>query len=666
MLHMREMCETAVRNEEALRHALAGADVVPALLVLAYITDDMELVQQAAPHIQGAWNYQETIPDFLRIQVREKLVRVLKEYAQGDRLLPQISHDRIRELMSACVGSYVAPEYVPMMFEELGLGASDTRSLQWENGIDDAQKSACMTVIIGAGIAGICAGVRLKEAGVPFIILERNQGVGGTWFENTYPGCGVDTPNHFYSFSFNHNADWTRYFCAQKEIRRYLEDTVEKFGIGAHVAFGCSVTEACWDEAGSSWTISYDSPEGPTTVVANVMLTAVGHNVPSKPDIPGLDRFAGECLHTAYWNDQIEMSGKRVAMIGTGASGMQAGPAVAPIVEHLAIFQRTPHWVMGNPNYHKPVAEGQQWALQHIPFFAQWHRFLLFWATSDGAFSALQVDPEWPMPALSLNKENHKLRETISAYIRNELDGDEDLIGKCIPQYPPYGKRLLRDNHWYKMLKRENVSLVTQSIKEVTERGIVTDDGSLHEADVIIMATGFQASKLLWPMEIVGKNGVTIRSIWGEDDPRAYKGMAVPGFPNMFVLAGPNTTLSHGGSAVFQLECQVRYVTQALKAMTERGLKSVEVRQDTYERYNTLVDERHSKMVWAHPGVHSWYKNKKNRVTMTSPWRLVDFWQLTRDFDSSEYVCVGETGRPFEQNAGDKSASPPNIAERVA
>lgn len=638
MNRIQDACQAAVRDEAALRAALADADISPTLMVLAYLSGDTQLMERAAPHIEGGWNYMERVPAALKEEVREQLVQVLKQYARGERSLPEIGEDSLRRMMGLSVGAQVPAEYVPMVLDELRLGKQDTRAPQWQ-AARPATAEGFKVVIVGAGIAGICAGVRLTQAGIPFEILERNAAPGGTWLENTYPGCGVDTPNHFYSFSFNPKPDWTRHFALQEEIERYLQDTVARFGLAKHIRYNCEVLDAVYDENASRWTVrARQAGQEVRSIVCNSLITAVGHNVPAKPAIPGLDSFKGDVVHTAKWDHEVALEGKRVAMIGTGASGMQVGPAIASKVGHLHIFQRTPHWVMGNPNYHRQISEGQKWALTHIPFFAQWYRFQIFWATSDGVFPSLTMDPSWTQPERSLNKDNHALREKIEAYIREQLQGDEELIAKCTPSYPPYGKRLLRDNHWYQTLRRPNVSLVTEPIASVTAEGVLTRDGQLHEVDVIVCATGFHAARLLWPMEIRGRGGKTVRELWGEDNPRAYKGMAIPGFPNLFVLAGPNTTLSHGGSAVFQIECQVKYVTQALVSMIEQNLASIEVRAEVHDDYNRLVDERHSRMVWAHPGVTSWYKNKQGRVTMTSPWRLVDFWWLTREFDVKDYL----------------------------
>lgn len=632
--------ETAVQDPKALCAALEEADIVPAALVLVHLTGDTAILDEMRPYIQGGWNYMEQVPEALKKRVREQLVLALESRAANPDSPVLADHKTLHHIMSASVGKDLPEEYVPLFIEELGLAGENPRSLTWRGDTTSMGLAEFRVVIVGAGLSGICAGVRLKQAGIPFVILERNETVGGTWYENDYPDCGVDTPSHFYSYSFNPNPDWSRYFAKRDEIQKYIEDTTDKFGLREHIRFGVSVETARLDEESGLWLLHcLDGEERTLTLACNALITAVGHNVPATPKLPGLQDFRGEVLHTARWNSDVSLKDKRVAMIGTGASGMQAGPALAPIVRKLTVFQRTPHWAMGNPNYHRTVPEGQKWALRHIPYFNQWARFLIFWAASDSFHDTLFIDPDWEQPDLSLNAKNHQMRENILAYMREQLDGDEVLMRKCTPSYPPYGKRLLRDNHWFRMLKQPNVELETDPIESVTSNGVVTRSGEFHEVDAIVMATGFHASKLLWPMEIVGRGGRTIREIWGDDDPRAYKGMSVPGFPNFFVVAGPNTILSHGGSAIFHSECQVTYILQAIREMVERNLRILEVRRDVHDQYNQLVDDRHRMMVWAHPGVTSWYKNANNRVTMTSPWRLVDFWAMTREFDPNDFIC---------------------------
>jgi 4-hydroxyacetophenone monooxygenase len=295
---------------------------------------------------------------------------------------------------------------------------------------------------------------------------------------------------------------------------------------------------------------------------------------------------------------------------------------------------------MHNPLYFETVSDEKKWVLKHIPFYAKWFRFQLFWSSSDGFHSMLHVDPKWGQPTRSINAENARLREQLEAHIARELNNDPTLIAKATPDYPPYGKRMLRDNHWYRMLTRPNVELITERIDHIEPHAVVTADGARHELDTLVLATGFQAQRLLTPMHIEGRNGLVIRDLWGEDDPRAYLGITVPGFPNFFVIYGPNTNLAHGGSAVFHSECQVRYIMQALRELLETGSSALDVRDDSYKAYQAKVDKAIQGMVWAHPGVTSWYKNKSGRVAMTSPWRLVEYRDLTLHFEPEDYEFV--------------------------
>lgn len=630
-----------VSDEVLLRGALEEADIVTSLLVLAHLGGDVGLLDRASPFIHGAWNNLETIPDYLKCEIRDRLVETLKELAQSGKSLDRALPDPVlKKIMSVGAGQEIPDEYLPLMVEELRLGNNDTRGIRWRRDPETLPRGEFNVIVIGAGLSGVCAGIRLGEAGIPFEILEKNEDLGGTWYENTYPGCGVDTANHIYSFSFYPKPDWTQHFSKQAEILNYIRDVADFFGLRDKIKFGVEVETLEWDEETSLWNITIRNADGSKRKkTCNAVITAVGLlNRPSVPAIPGLKDFEGACFHTAQWDHNVDLKNKRVVMIGTGASGMQAGPAIAPDVASLTIFQRSPHWAAKNPLYHLPVSNGQVWALRNIPLFNEWQRFLLFWASSDLFHSTLQIDNSWSKPDQSLNQANHDMREALIQHIREELGDDEELVAKCIPEYPPYGKRMLRDNYWYRMLRRPNVNLVTDRIARVKADGVVSQDGTFHEADVILLATGFQAGKVLWPMSIQGRDGVQLKDVWSEDDPRAYLGMTMPKFPNLFVTMGPNTGLAHGGSMIFHIECQIKYIMQMLREMIEGGHATLEVRNEVHDRYNVSVDEKCRSMVWSHSGVTSWYKNKNNRITTTSPWRLVDYWDLTKEFEPSEYI----------------------------
>jgi 4-hydroxyacetophenone monooxygenase len=646
----------AVRDEAALRSALAEADIAPMLMALAQLSGDLDIVDEVAPHIHGAWSFLQSVPEALKQKVRDRFVATLREYAESGRPAPPLPpSDTLQRMMGAGVGQPVPEEYIPLLLEEMHFGDEDGRAVRWHTGIRKLPLETFKVVVIGAGFGGLCAAVRLQELGIPFEVLEKNGDVGGTWLENAYPGCAVDTPNHFYSYSFHTNNRWTRHFSRRDEIRAYIEDVTQTHGLRRHITLNTEVTAAAFDEGTGRWTVTTRTAEGDTRrIECNSVIAAVGQlNRPSIPRFPGLDDFEGPKFHTACWDSGVDLRGKRVAMIGTGASAMQTGPTIAPEVAHLRIFQRTPHWAMNNPNYHRTVSPGNIWALENIPYFANWLRFQLFWASSDGFHASLHADPAWTSPAVSLNEANHKMRELIVDYVRWELDGDEELLAKVVPGCPPYGKRMLRDNYWYRMLKRENVILETAPIARVTEDSIVMRDGAVHPADVIILATGFQASRMLWPLDIRGRSGRTIRGEWGDDDPRGYLGITVPYFPNLFLIYGPNTNLAHGGSIIFHTECQVRYIIQALREMIEQGYATMEVRQDVHDQYNHRLDDKAQSMVWAHPGVTSWYKNDRNRITVTSPWRLLDYWAMTRHFVPADFRVAkpGQAAKPVGQQA---------------
>jgi len=633
------MCKEAVADDAALRTALNEAEVTPMLLVYAQLTGDENLVKEVAPYIHGPWSFQHSLPDVMRQKVIEALVEALKSCANSDGPSQFASSPAtMTHLMGAAAGRPVPEEYIPLLMEEMQFDERQNREVQWRKNPTTLPIKDFKVVVIGAGVSGICAAIYLKKMGIPFVVYERNAGVGGTWLENCYPGCGVDTPTHFYSFSFSPKKDWSRHFPKRDEILSYVETVVADHGIQDYIKFETEVKSAEYDEERGCWKVNAIDAKGTTIEVeCNVLISAAGYfNRPSIPQIKGIDDYKGDMFHTARWDYNINLNGKRVAMIGTGASAMQAGPAIAPDVGHLTIFQRQPHWALYNPNYNKEMSAGNIWAFEKIPYFAKWVRFQMFWASGDGFHASLHKDPNWDKSEISLNEENHKLREDIIAHARKELE-DEELLAKVIPDFPPYGKRMLRENNWYKMLKRDNVDLETGRISHITETSIVMQDGTVHEADVIIWATGFSAGRMLWPIDIKGRNGLSIRDAWGDDNPSAYLGISVPGFPNLFVTAGPNTFWSHGGSMIFASECQVRYILQGLREMIENGITALEVKPSVHDAYNEHLHKKASEMVWTHPNVHSYYKNSRNRLTVLNPMRLVDYWKATKDFKIADF-----------------------------
>jgi 4-hydroxyacetophenone monooxygenase len=627
-------------DRQGLLDRLSAADTAPLLMVLVHLGGEPAWLDRIGPHLKGSWSYHDETPDDLKAQLRIALADLLADYAANDRPLPPPPPmELMTRMFDACVGQKVPPEYYPMALEEMNLTGNDPKTVEWRSKPDPQKLTDFHVLVIGAGFSGVGTGIKLSQAGIAYTIIEKNDEVGGTWYENTYPGVGVDTANHFYSYAFDINDDWDHFFAKGDEIERYIQRNAERSGIRKNIRFNQEVTSAIWDETACLWRCDISRKDGSTyQISANALVSAVGQlNRPQVPPIPGLDNFAGPAFHTARWDHTTDLTGKQVGMIGTGASGMQAGPTIAPIVQNLTIFQRSPHWAMHNPLYFEGVSVSKKWVLKNIPFYSNWFRFQLCWSSSDAFHPTLQIDPDWHDPARSLNARNAETRKMLEAHIASEVNHDPDLIRKATPDYPPYGKRMLRDNHWYRMLTRPNVDLVTDHIDHIEADAVVTKDGQRHLVDVLVLATGFHARRLLWPMHIEGRGGATIRSQWGEDDPRAHLGITVPGFPNFFVIYGPNTNLAHGGSAVFHSECQIRYIMQALRELIETGAAALDVKQEAFWDYQNKVDAAHRGMVWSHPGTSSWYKNSQGRCTANSPWRLVDYRKLTEVFDPAEY-----------------------------
>jgi 4-hydroxyacetophenone monooxygenase len=368
------------------------------------------------------------------------------------------------------------------------------------------------------------------------------------------------------------------------------------------------------------------------------LVSAVGQlNLPAIPDIAGMEDYAGDMFHSARWPQQLELAGKRVAVIGTGASAMQIVPTIADEVAHLAVYQRSPQWARPIPRYHDQLSDNAQWLLQELPLYAAWFRFTMLWRYGDGLLPYLHKDPDWPHPQRSLNRVNERHRLEMASHIERSLAGREDLIARCTPDYPPYGKRILLDNGWYRALLKENVELLTQSIDHLDEQGVVSVDGSRRDVDVVVLATGFQVGKMAARLNITGRDGLKLDELWADDNPSAYLGISVAGFPNLFCMLGPNSSLGHGGSAIFQSECQARYIASSLVQLLNGNARSMEVKEEVQERYVARVDAEHERMIWTHPGVSTYYRNSQGRVFSVMPWSLVDYWHMTHVVEPEDY-----------------------------
>ncbi|GAA0612320.1 NAD(P)/FAD-dependent oxidoreductase [Sporichthya brevicatena] len=623
-------------DAEMLRSALAVANI-PCLVPLLYqLTGDRKwLADPYRPtRAKGTDDHDDGgLPDDVQLEIRRATHDAVMAWAAGRPIAaPAPSGDDLLGLASLCVAEEVPVEYEPLAAEQLEFRPSAL-----------ASKTACRevdlsVVVIGAGISGMTASKYLTDLGVPHTVIEKNPRVGGTWIENRYPGCGVDTPSYLYQLSYYPRA-WSQYFGKRQELDDYLTELADHFDLHRSIRFSTVVERLTWEEGAKRWRIEVRNPDGShETLVAQVVISAAGQlNIPQVPRLDGVEKFTGPLFHSARWPADLDLTGKRVAVVGTGASAMQIVPAIADSVAKLDVYQRSPQWIMPNPNYFRAVSPQVHWLMANVPFYSAWYRFRLAWMFMDRIHASLQRDPNWPHPERSLNAVNDSHRRMLTKYIESELEGRPDLVEKALPTYPPFGKRMLQDNGWYRTLRKPQVELITSGVTALTETGVVTERDEERPADIVVFATGFRAHAPIG-YDVVGRNGARLSDVWGEDDPRAYLGIATPGFPNLFFMYGPNSNLGHGGSFIFLAESQINYIVDLLTQMIDNDVAAVDCRPEVCDKYNADLDAAHERMVWTHEGMDTWYRNSRGRVVSVMPWRVVDYWTMTRSADLNDYL----------------------------
>ncbi len=476
-------------------------------------------------------------------------------------------------------------------------------------------------IVIGAGFGGLGVAIELRRNGFDKItILERATDLGGVWRENTYPGAACDVPSPLYSFSYEPKADWPHRYSGQTDILGYLHAVAVKYGLPDRIVFGAEVTEARFDESTERWTVRTTDGEIRT---ADVLICAVGQlSRPRMPDIAGIDTFTGPSFHSAQWDHDVELAGKRVAVIGTGASAIQFVPAIAPDVEQLTLFQRTAAWVVSRTDraYH-PVHHA---LFRHVPGLRRAQRL---WVWCFLEFFALGLAAVPPIRRIATWLGTRALRRDVP---------DARLREKLTPDYPVLCKRVLFSNEYYPALVRPNVDVVTDEIAEVVPDGVRTADGTVHPADVIVYGTGFKGSEFLWPIKVFGREGVELERMW-EEGARAYLGMAVPGFPNMFLMYGPNTNLGIG-SIVYMIECQARYIRQAVRYLSDHPDSRLEVRPEAAAAFDEQIQRRLLRTPWT--ACSSWYRNAAGRITNNWPGTVTAYRLRTRTLDPADYLTA--------------------------
>jgi len=648
---MSERMPPVTDSDEVIREALEFIDP-PLLATLAALTGDESILRDdLRPDLSnpldptGGWT-----PDKVALAGGLALDVIGAWRDAGCPAPADLSRETLSRIMAFTVGGSLPEAYTELFVEELGGVGDDLRAPHWRKE-DLAPEREFTVAVVGAGMSGLLAAHRLRQAGVAFVVLEKNEDLGGTWYENTYPGCRVDVANHFYSYSCAQNPDWPEHFSSQSVLLEYFRQFARDRSLTDHIRFSTEVVAAVWSEEDCAWDLEISGPQGPESMRVQAVVMALGQlNRPHLPEIPGLADFRGPSFHSARWDHGVDLAGKRVAVIGTGASAAQFVPVVATEAGQLTIYQRTPNWLVPVPHYQEEIPAGKRWLFRHVPGYNQWYRLWLFYRTSDGLLPATEVDPAWGEER-SVGLVNDLMRAFMSAYLEEQAGGDQELLAQTLPTYPPFSKRMLMDNgSWFSTLKRPNVELVTDPIEKVTRAGVVTADGKERPADVIVYGTGFLASHFLSPVRIVGRGGREIHEHWA-GEPRAYLGMTVPGYPNLFCMYGPNTNIVVNGSIIYFSECEVRYILGCVELLLSEGHGAMEIRSEIHDAFNVEIDQGNLRRVWGAAHVNTWYKNAKGRVTQNWPFSLQEYWDRSRRPDPSEYRFY-ESSRELEPSKG--------------
>jgi cation diffusion facilitator CzcD-associated flavoprotein CzcO len=475
--------------------------------------------------------------------------------------------------------------------------------------------------IVGSGFAGLGAAIRLSQAGRhDFVVLEKADSIGGTWRDNTYPGCACDVQSHLYSFSFAPNPNWTRLFASQPEIRAYLEDVTDRYHLRDRIRLNTAVTGAEWD--GRAWEVR--TADG-STVRARVVVWGTGAlHEPSLPEIDGLDRFEGTVFHSAQWDHDHDLRGRRVAVIGTGASAIQFMPRIQPEVASLTLFQRTAPWVL--PKSDREVPPRMRRLYELAPALQKLQRAVIY-ARNEALVGGF------------LKPGRMKVIERLArTYLDRRFADRPDLKARLTPDFTIGCKRILLSNDYYPCLKRDNVDVVTEKIVRVTETGVGTADGVQHEVDTVIFGTGFRIADSLTRIPITGRDGVTLADVW-RTGKQALLGTTVAGFPNLFVLTGPNTGLGHS-SMIYMIESQLNYLLDALRVIDERGVTAIDTRRDRQQEFNTAIQQRLDGSVWLRGGCASWYLDEHGRNRTLWPGYTFDFRRRTKKVDPRNHELL--------------------------
>lgn len=601
---------------------LAEADAATLLMSLVHLSGDLSL-------LHGPLNPAELSAGD-EAGIRSRLADLLASGAAPRLASPDDA--QLKEMAQRLAGAAIDPAYAAMLRGQLVPGDGPDGSVP--AGLDD-----CPVLVIGAGLSGLIAARRLKEAGVPFLLVDRNAGLGGTLYQNRYPGCRIDAADLSGLAALDPAWQWSSRNPPREEGLALLAQFADTHGLSEAIALETTVDALTFDEAGAMWAASLRQADGAVAERPfRAVFCCVGpFSEPFWPEVPWRHKFQGLSLHTAEWDPEVDLSGKHVGLVGTGTSAFQLVPEIVDQVASLVIFQRSPPWIALDEHYAEEIGAGLRWVMQHVPFYAQWQRFRQLWQ-ADSALPSLTCDPAWPGQPATANAQNAQSATALRAALEARVGDDPALLAKLVPDYPPGGKRLLRDDgRWIAALQRPHVELSPNRLTSVNEGGVRNSIGHQYDVDVLIYATGTRARDLLGTMAITGRGGQSLRALWGET-PRAHLGMTVPGFPNLFLFHGPGTDLPGGNAGAFAAECQARYALACLGELAARGQHTMEVREDAFADYAARYAEAADRTVMASPLVSSFFLNRHHAAITPWPWRLVDLWDWTAHPDLAAFT----------------------------
>ncbi|EXJ71202.1 uncharacterized protein A1O5_06196 [Cladophialophora psammophila CBS 110553] len=622
-------------DEAFIRTAIDKSNLNALRLALLQVTGDPDLANMHIRRhaIRGGAMFAHVVADEDIPALKEKAFVYLSKLKADDAIPPPPSKGEAKKLMDVFGDKPVGEREFEYDYEELAY-EEFPRTAEWTAKKPSAEKIAKFkVVVIGGGISGIAAAVQFKRLGLNFMVLERQADIGGTWLLNSYPDARVDTSSYLFQFKFVKNYPWTEYFASAGETRNYLKNVAERYHVRDHFHFNREVVSAVWHEDESEWELTVKVTDGDTeTIKCNAVVSGSGlFATPNKPNIKGIKDYKRPVFHTAHWDHSVDYRNKRVALLGTGSTGTQLAPTVASEAKSLTVYQRTPNWIMNMDGYRARTDGHVRYMFDHMPYYWNWYCYSSH-VTSQQLQYLQKYDRDWQAKGGLINERNDIVRRNLTEYITSKAKGIPGLLEKILPKHAPLVRRLVVDNGFYDMLRRDNVGLVTEDIDTFTETGIKTADGVEREFDLVILGTGFKVQQYFWPCKYVGRNGATLEELWKKDGPRSYLGLVIPGFPNFFSFYGPNHQPRSGGFYSWG-EIWSRYTATAIIHLIENDKKSMDCRKDVFDEYNTKLDAAAKELIWEEEG-HGYYVNEHGRQSINAPWTTADYHHmvLTPDF----------------------------------